>query len=97
MNRIRFHPEARLEYLESVTRYEVQLVGLGERFIDAVTDSLRRIQSNPLIYRKVNAECRQSRVRRFPYGIIYRSGHGCAEIIAVMHLHRKPGYWETRM
>jgi hypothetical protein len=35
-------------------------------------------------------------VLRFPYGVIYRLSGDTVEIVAVMHLSRKPGYWKHR-
>ena len=91
-----FHPEARIEFLESIVYYETQQTGLGRRFIEAVTECLRRIQAHPKIYRLVSHEWRQCRIPRFHFGIIYRVRNSRIEIIAVMHLHRRPGYWQNR-
>ncbi|HAK44654.1 MAG TPA: hypothetical protein DCO79_01865 [Spirochaeta sp.] len=33
----------------------------------------------------------------FPYGIIYSYSTEEIIIIAVMHLHRKPDYWKSRL
>ncbi len=91
-----FHPEARIELLESVRYYEGQQTGLGRRFLEAATEAVRRIQVRPNAYRVVSGTWRQCRVPRFPFGIIYRVANRRVEIIAVMHLHRKPGYWQHR-
>jgi len=91
-----FHPEARAEFLESVRYYEEQQSGLGRRLLEAVSETIRRIQAHPSMYRVVSGTWRQCRVPRFPFGIIYRVGNRRVEIIAVMHLHRKPGYWRHR-
>jgi plasmid stabilization system protein ParE len=91
-----FHPEARLEFLQSTTYYETQQPGLGRRFVEAATDVLRRIQARPLLYREIEGGCRQCRIPRFPYGIIYRMRGDRIEVIAVMHLHRLPRYWQDR-
>ncbi len=48
-----FHPEARAEFLASVRYYESQRPGLGRRFLDAVTDTIRRIEAHPKRYRVV--------------------------------------------
>ncbi|MBI5747427.1 MAG: type II toxin-antitoxin system RelE/ParE family toxin [Nitrospirae bacterium] len=91
-----FHPEARSEFHESARYYEFQQCGLGYRFVDAVRDAIQRIRSHPLLYREVEQGFRQCRVVRFPFGIIYRFNKEKVEIIAVMHLRRKPGYWKER-
>ena len=48
------------------------------------------------MYREIELEVRQCRVLSFPYGIIFPVTEGQSEILAVMHLHRKPGYWQER-
>ena len=91
-----FHPEARQEFLESARYYKSQQPGLDRRFVNAVIDAIYRIRNNPLMYREIEVGCRQCRVPRFPYGVIFRLRNDYIEIIAVMHLHRKPGYWKGR-
>ena len=91
-----FHPEARTELIESIRYYESQQPGLGPRFLEAIMEALRRIQAHPDRYRVVFAIWRQCRIPRFPFGIIYRVADRRVEIMAVMHLRRKPGYWQHR-
>ena len=91
-----FHSEARHELLESVRYYESQQSGLGGRFLAAVANAIRQIQTHSSMYREVGDSWRQCRVARFPFGIIYRVRNQRIEIIAVMHLHRRPGYWQDR-
>jgi hypothetical protein len=33
----------------------------------------------------------------FPFGVVFRIMTNQYVIIAVMHLHREPGYWENRV
>jgi hypothetical protein len=92
-----FHPEARVEFLESVAYYEAQAAGLGHRFLEGVTEAIHQIQDRPNLYPRVSHEWRQCRIPRFPYGIIFRVTARRIEIHAVMHLHRRPGYWKDRI
>lgn len=91
-----FHAEARREILESVRYYESQQSGLGHRFLEAVTDAVSRIQTRPSMYHLISGTWRQCRVARFPFGVIYRLRNDSIEIVPIMHLHRKPGYWQNR-
>jgi hypothetical protein len=34
---------------------------------------------------------------RFPYGVIYRASKDRVDVIAIMHLKRRPGYWKSRV
>ena len=92
-----FHPEARSEFRESARYYEIQQPGLGHRYVDAVRDAVTRIRSRPQLYREIAPGVRQCRIPRFPYGIIYRIRNSGIEVVAVMHLHRRPGYWKDRL
>jgi hypothetical protein len=35
-------------------------------------------------------------LRRFPFGLVYRLGVEEVQVVAVAHLHRRPGYWKSR-
>jgi plasmid stabilization system protein ParE len=96
MTPIGFHPEARKELIESARYYEAQRPGLAKRFLAVVREATNRIQRFPLLGRALEDDIRQCRVSRFPYGLIYRAKEDRLEIVAVMHLHRSPGYWKSR-
>jgi plasmid stabilization system protein ParE len=97
MKPVRFHSAAQIEAIEAAVPYERQRTGLGLRFIDALSNTVSRIQTNPFLYRVVEEEARKCRVLRFPYGVIFRPAIGDIEVVAVMHLRREPGYWKSRM
>ena len=92
-----FHPEAQQEAVAAGEYYETQQRGLGRRFVEALAEAVQHIQATPHLYHIVSGVYRQCRVRRFPYGIIFRAGSDQIEIIAVMHLHRAPGFWRSRV
>ena len=46
-----FHPEARLELLESVAYYDLQQDGLGQRLLDSLIEGLNRISAHPKMFR----------------------------------------------
>lgn len=97
MKRFHFHPAALLEADESARFYEGRQKGLGNRFVEALSDAIHRIRRTPELYGKVDEDIRKCRVLRFPYGVIYRDKNNSIEIIAVMHLKRKPDYWKKRV
>ncbi len=92
-----FHPEAIAEASEAAKFYEEQQEGLGKRFVEALTDTINRIRRSPLLYGKIDSNMRKCRLLRFPFGVIYRDKNDTIEIIAVMHLKKKPGYWKFRI
>ena len=97
MKPFHFHPEALLEANESAKFYEEKQEGLGKRFVEALTDAISRIRRRPELFGRVDDNIRKCRILRFPYGVIYRDKKKSVEIIAVMHLKRKPDYWKKRI
>jgi plasmid stabilization system protein ParE len=91
-----FHPEALAEADEAASFYKEQQPNLELRFLEALNDSISRIRRNPLLYRRVEGDIRKCRIMRFPYGIVYRVIGDRIEVIAIMHLRRRPGYWKSR-
>jgi toxin ParE1/3/4 len=55
------------------------------------------IRRHPLIWRVVDHDVRRYLIHRFSFGIYYTCEAEFITIWAVMHLSRKPGYWETRL
>jgi hypothetical protein len=94
---IRFHPEADAEMMSAAKYYETQQKDLGKRFLASVQDALNRIQVNPLLYQEIEAGVRRCLTTTFPFGVVFRIMPNQYVIIAVMHLHREPGYWKNRV
>jgi hypothetical protein len=43
-----------------------------------------------------SARVRRYRLNRFPYGLVYAVLDNEIVIVAIMHLHRKPDYWQAQ-
>lgn len=91
-----FLDPAETEMLEAARFYESNAEGLGLEFLSEVQKALHDISSNPVAYPIIEKEIRRRHVYRFPYGVLYREDPDQIVIIAVMHLHRRPGYWSNR-
>ncbi|MDR1077657.1 MAG: type II toxin-antitoxin system RelE/ParE family toxin [Propionibacteriaceae bacterium] len=97
----REHPAARAEYLDALTWYEEQEVGLGERLaddLDSRVDFIRAWPEAAPLYRgcqRVPAIRRKS-AEVFPYGIVYFIRDGEVIVVAYAHEKRRPGYWRKR-
>ena len=96
MDEIVFHIAAGEEMQAAAAYYEERARGLGDEFLDEVEHGLRRIQQFPLLWPVYEGEYRRYLLRRFPYGLVYRVEPQRTFIMAVGHLHRKPGYWQDR-
>lgn len=91
-----FHPEAEDEFNRAIEYYEGIEPGLGYDFALEVYSTIKRAVQFPVAWAVLEGEVRRSLVKRFPYGVLYSSETDGIYIIAVMNLHREPGYWERR-
>ncbi|MBC7852885.1 MAG: type II toxin-antitoxin system RelE/ParE family toxin [Pirellulaceae bacterium] len=93
----RFLEIADWELAESIRHYENERPGLGAEFHAEVNSALDRIEQMPLAWSRLAKDVRVCRTKRFPYGLVYQIHGDEALIIAVMHLHRRPGYRRQRL
>jgi toxin ParE1/3/4 len=88
--------EAKAELRYAALYYEECREGLGEEFLDAVESAFDQVRRHPTLWRILKGRFRRYLVQQFPYGVIYAVEGQTIYVAAVMHLKRKPGYWETR-
>ena len=91
-----FHPEAEAELVEAVAFYEKVEPSLGEEFSLEVLAAMRNVVSYPNAWPVLEGGVRRWLVNRFPCGILYSVEPDRIFVLAVMHLHRLPGYWKDR-
>ena len=90
--------EARAELLLAVAWYEECQEGLGGRFYSEIETAEDGVLQHPELWGRTDGGCRRKLLNHFPYGLIYHQPEaGCIEVVAVMHLHREPGYWTERV
>jgi|SRR5580658_478000 plasmid stabilization system protein ParE len=98
--RVRYDDEAREDLLGAVRWYEQHRAGLGVRFHASVRTAERQITEapglNPEVDRVGETAIRRAFVRGFPYAVLYMEHGGEVWVLAVMHLHREPGYRKSR-
>ena len=89
--------EAEVELLMAAEFYGRQAPGLRAAFIDEFERMVGLIIEHPAIGTPYEAGTRRVLFDRFPYAVVYREKPAASlELIAVMHLHREPGYWRGR-
>ena len=91
-----FHEAAEEEFFAAVEYYEACQPRLGLRFSEEVYSAIKRICDHPHAWTSIDSKTRRSLTNKFPYGILYRIVEDQIRIMAVMNLHRKPGYWKER-
>jgi plasmid stabilization system protein ParE len=92
-----FHPEAEEEFLGAIDWYEEHEENLGLDFAREVYAAIGRAAEHPSAWPVLQGEVRRCQTRRFPYGLLYSEEPDGIFILAVMHLHRDPGYWKRRL
>jgi plasmid stabilization system protein ParE len=90
-------PEAEADLAEAKAWYERLRAGLGEQFVLCVEEALDRIRLFPEAYREVAPGVRRAIVRRFPYGVYYRTDLEKIAVIAFYHCKRDPRGWQERI
>jgi toxin ParE1/3/4 len=91
-----FHPLVQLDINDAYRYYESKRTGLGDDFLAAVEEVLRRIANNPLMHQQVLHDIRRGVTRKFPYEVFYRPHADRVEVIAVYHSSRDPAGWQAR-
>jgi toxin ParE2 len=90
------HPEADQELEAAALWYEERQPGLGHDFLAEFESTLRRIEAEPERWGRIRGDNRKLNFHRFPYAIVYNVRGDVLSIKAVMHLHRRPFYWQHR-
>ena len=92
-----FHPAAETEHLESVVFYESKRPGLGATYLLEFEFIMKNICENPHRYPiEKKPDIRRSRMKRFPFTVIYREFSDSIQILALAHNRRRPQYWLGR-
>ena len=92
---IRFRPAAARELATDVRFYRRQYPGRGERFAEAVDQTLKRIAEAPLSFPLLQEpDVRSAKVLRFPYRVVHVVIDEDVDVLAVAHAKRRPRYWK---
>jgi plasmid stabilization system protein ParE len=93
---LEFDPNSQRELEEAASYYDSISRKLGNSFVEAVERTLNRIVQFPEAWTPIVENARRCHIDGFPYGIVYRVYGENIQILAVMHLQRKPNYWVNR-
>lgn len=98
---IRILAEADAE-IKSARRYlEQQTRGLGERFVNDLSDALHSIATRPHSFAKLetisaNHPFQRALLKQFRYVVVFEVVGEDVVVIAVAHASRAPNYWLKR-
>lgn len=96
--KVKLLPLSQTDITESVAWYDEQQAGLGDRFFDALADSLHLLKGHPQMFQIFHKTIRQAPVKKFPFSIFYRLDEATHLIVvlAVLHNSRNPRVWKGR-
>jgi len=91
-----FYDAAEEEFFAAIDYYEECQFELGLRFSKEVYATIERICDHPNAWASIDSNTKRCLTNTFPFGILYRVIDDHILIMAVMNLHRNPGYWKNR-
>lgn len=96
--KVQFTQGALDELRDAYHYYESQQPGLGQDFTKKLNSAIDKILQHPELWPVMprTKQARRHRMKRFPYGVVYKVKADHSRILAIMHLRRRPGYWKNR-
>lgn len=94
---VKFLAPAKAELAEAVAYYNSQKSELGSQFAEEIRRTIERVLQYPEAWTPLSKRTRRCRTNKFPYGVIYQVRADALLIVAVMHLHREPQAWKSRL
>lgn len=97
MRVVRYHEEAREEFLHEVRFYSAISPRLGERFDKAIQAVEAQAAEFPDLGSPFKYGTRRLIPKRFKFSVVYVATADEVVVLAVAPFQRKPGYWKSRL
>lgn len=97
MRRVRYHPEARAEFLHEVEYFAAISTRLAEHYDRAVHRAESQAANMPETWPKYKYKTRRIVDRRFKFSLVYLHNEKEIYVVAIAPTRRKPGYWRARL
>ncbi len=97
MRTVRYHPEARAEFLHEVEYYAAISLRLAEHYDRAVHSAEMQAAGAPETWPRCAGETRRVVDRRFKFSLVYLQSETEIYVVAIAPMRRKPGYWRARL
>lgn len=91
-----YHNEAELEIIHAAKFCESQATGLGRKFLADLDRTVHDIVKYPEAWLIMDGDIHRHLFTHFPFGVIYQLSESKIIVLAMMHLHKKPNYWNNR-
>lgn len=96
MTRVFFHPDAVAEAQAAHRWYRDRSPDAAAAFLAELDDCVAAITEAPERWPEYLAGTHRYLFKRFPFLLVYRVKDGSAQVLAVAHGRRRPGYWRDR-
>jgi hypothetical protein len=97
VRKVRYHPEARAEFLHEVEYLTAISARLAQHYDNAVRNAEEQAANSPESWPKYKHRTRRVIDRRFKFSLVYLHDKDEIHIVAVAPMKRKPGYWRRRL
>jgi hypothetical protein len=94
---VRYHPEARAEFLHEVEHYAAISPRLAELYDKAVHAAEVQAAETPEAWPEYRWKTRRVIDRRFKFSLVYLHGENEIYVVAIAPMKRRPGYWLRRL
>ncbi len=95
---IEFVDAAEVEFYDIVDYYKQFDHALSNDFIQEFEDAVQRLVKFPKAGHSYLYQTKRIFLNRFPFAIVYKVYRdNVIMVFAIMHMKRKPGYWEERL
>ena len=94
--KIEIRPLAAMEVIEAYNWYELQVIGLGLDFLDAVDDFYARLLVNPHTHSYYQETARHGVLSKFPYTVVYEVFDHTIIVYSVFMDRRDPAKKRTK-
>ena len=94
---ILFSLEAENEVMEAYDWYKQYSDELAQNFQDALNSKIESLKENPFTPSYILEDYRSSKIRTFPYNIIFKVKGTQIHITAIFHSSRNPKEWIKRI
>ncbi len=95
-DRLRFHPLVAADLSEALQWYDEISIGLGNRFRESVDARFDEIAKHPEQFALAYDDVRFTRLRSFPYIILFRERGIVVHLLGVFHGASDPEKWRER-
>ena len=96
MKTVRYHQDARAEFLHEVSYFSAISARRGERFDKAVHAAEVQAAESPTVAPPYRHGTRRVLLKKFKFSLVYLHSEHVIVVLALAPFRRKPGYWKAR-